>query len=464
MQDALSHESLTTAPILPQLSSQMDKDNATQTEINSIDIELETIEDQIADLECRRAELQQYRESLYASLSTRDVDIEKIDTSVSSKDYGREDFDWSSDLRRLAKPHWGITQWRDKQLHVMNAALDQRDTFVLMPTVSPLLSLIRDQAFHLEEAGIGVGMLTSYTTKEESKRIMDAMLGPVQPKAGASKRQSKATSVENAPEKDTNPTDKTTSLKLVYVTPEKISKSKRFMNHLEKVYAAGRLSRVVIDECHCCSNLGHDFRPDYKKLGILRVLFPNTPIMALTATAPPSVVESVLTTLNLSSFDQPRGTMLFETPLFRPNLAYKVITRPNSNQDTFRFLVNYILEKHNKSNGILYCLSKKDTHVFAAGIAEASQGRIRTSAYHADVEDYEKENIHERWRDGRIQVVCATIAFGLGINHPNVRFVIHVCMAKSLEGPLRIAMYPVCLKYVRSVFEALAKSKLIIGT
>jgi len=119
--------------------------------------------------------------------------------------------------------------------------------------ISPLLSLIRDQAFHLDEASIGVGMLTSYTTKEESKRIMDAMLGPV-PAKGTPKKQSQPTQEQD----DGHP-----PLKLVYVTPEKVSKSKRFMNQLEKVSSNGRLSRIVVDECHCCSNQGHDFRPDY---------------------------------------------------------------------------------------------------------------------------------------------------------------------------------------------------------
>ncbi|KAG0301400.1 hypothetical protein BGZ98_008395 [Dissophora globulifera] len=432
-----------------------DLDNAaTLAEIASLDQELGAIEDQITDLESRRVELVALRDSLLSSLAFHDASTFKERTTVKDKDYGHEDFAWSADLKRLARDHWHIMAWRDKQLHAMNASLDGRDTFVLMPTgggkslcyqlpalitpgitlvVSPLLSLIRDQAFHLEEASIGVGMLTSYTTKEESKRIMDAMLGPIAPKAGASKRPDKsAPSLSTAAGAGT-PHEAKDTVKLVYVTPEKISKSKRFMNHLEKVYAAGRLSRIVVDECHCCSNLGHDFRPDYKKLGILRVLFPNTPIIALTATASQSVIQSVLSTLNLKPIDQPGGTLLFDSPLFRPNLAYRVLTRPNSNSGTFKFLVNYIRDRHHKSNGIIYCLSKKDTHVFADGIREASSGRIGTAAYHADIEDYEKDQIHEQWRDGRIQVVCATIAFGLGINHPNVRFVIHVCMAKSLE-------------------------------
>lgn len=277
-------------------------------------------------------------------------------------------------------------------------------------------------------------MLTSSTTKEDYKRIMDAMLGTTPSKGNASKRQKNAAEQSSPVDQEETQDRSKDAIKLVYVTPEKISSSKRFMSQLEKVYANGRLARIVVDECHCCSNLGHDFRPDYKKLGILRFLFPNTPIMALTATASQSVIQSVLTIMNLSPIGQSGGTLLFDSPLFRPNLAYRVLTRPSSNDETFRFLVKYIQTRHDRSSGIIYCLSRKDTHVFAEGISAASSGRIQASAYHADVEGHNKELIHEQWRDGRIQVVCATIAFGLGINYPNVRFVIHVCMAKSVEG------------------------------
>ncbi|KAF9427808.1 hypothetical protein BGZ94_004099 [Podila epigama] len=441
----------------------------TRAEIEAIDLELSSIEDQITDLKCRRIELQDYRESLVQSLcSTKSKTISATQStgtpaSDPAQDYSKESFAWSQELKTLAKRHWNITQWRDKQLQVMNAALDNKDIFVIMPTgntnqhhkktnvgggkslcyqlpalvnpgitlvISPLLSLIRDQAFHLEEASIGVGMLTSNTSKEENKRILDAMLGPM-PTKGLTKKQQQEQQQQQQQQQNAHSSDndsKELPLKLVYVTPEKISKSKRFMNQLEKVYTNGRLARIVVDECHCCSNLGHDFRPDYN------VVFPNTPIMALTATATPHVIQSVISTLNLTPLNQPNGALLFDAPLFRPNLAYSVLTRPSSNQDTFQFLSNYIQSQHPGETGIIYCLSKKDTHVFAEGIAEASGGRVTTNPYHADVEDEMKERIHELWRDGRTQVVCATIAFGLGINHPNVRFVIHVCMAKSLEG------------------------------
>ncbi|KAG0260643.1 hypothetical protein DFQ27_003439 [Actinomortierella ambigua] len=397
-----------------------------QHHLDRIDHQIALVNAQIRQLEKQRAHLEDEREAVVASI---DEYLAATNSDLSPpKDYSTATFPWSDRLAQLAKKHWGITSWRLQQLKVMNAALDGRDVYVIMPTgggkslcyqlpalltpgitlvVSPLVSLIRDQALHLHEAGVGVGMLTASTSKEETKRIMDEMLGTSSPKGA------KASSSNSSTQMPSWDVDHSQGLKLVYVTPEKISKSKRFMNQLEKVYAAGRLSRIAIDEAHCCSNMGHDFRPDYK----VRI-----------ATSPSHVTESVLLTLNL-------------LPIDRSNLTYKVTMRPASNDATYKLLVDYIRNHHAQNTGIIYCLSKKDAHAFADGIYAASNGTIATSAYHADVEEQEKEVVHEQWRAGSVQVVCATIAFGLGINHPSVRFVIHACMAKSLEvyGMVRYA-------------------------
>ncbi|KAF9969477.1 hypothetical protein BGZ73_008151 [Actinomortierella ambigua] len=379
----------------------MDMDDPQQHLVH-IDHQIALINAQIRKLEIQRAHLEEERAVVVVSI---DEYLSSVNSDPSSlKDYSTATFPWSDRLALLAKTHWNITSWRLQQLKAMNAALDGRDVYVIMPTgggkslcyqlpalltpgitlvVSPLVSLIRDQALHLKEADVGVGMLTASTSKEETKRIMDEMLGTTPPK----KTKASTTLSTDIPSWDV---DHSQGLKLVYVTPEKISKSKRFMNQLEKVYSAGRLSRIAIDEAHCCSNMGHDFRPDYK---------------------------------------QRRQCMSL-----RSNLTYKVLTRPTSNEATFKFLVDYIGSHHAQNTGIIYCLSKKDTHAFADGVHAASNGMITTSAYHADVGEQEKEFIHEQWRAGSVRIVCATIAFGLGINHPNVRFVIHACMAKSLEG------------------------------
>ncbi|KAL1921463.1 uncharacterized protein VTP21DRAFT_11179 [Calcarisporiella thermophila] len=174
--------------------------------------------------------------------------------------------------------------------------------------------------------------------------------------------------------------------------------------------------------------------PDYKKLNILRTLFPDVPIIALTATCSPSVLQSVVKILGLKPPDDPLGTLVFTSPLYRPNLAYKVLDKPDSAADQYQQISSWILQHYPNKSGIIYCLSKKDTHSVAEGIDKASEGRVRVGVYHADLSEDTKEKIHRYWRDGRIHVVVATIAFGLGINQPNVRFVIHHTMSKSLDG------------------------------
>lgn len=226
---------------------------------------------------------------------------------------------------------------------------------------------------------------------------------------------------------------------ILFVTPERVAKSKTLLAALQTAYSHGRLARIVIDEAHCCSNQGHDFRPDYRKLSVLRKLFPDTRTTCLTATCSPSVLQDVLKILGMPGTTdptnaQPGKTVFFTAPLHRPNLMYKVVPRPAGTSATFQAICDWILEHHPKDTGIIYCLSKKDTETMASTLRELSEGRIRTDCYHADVDDYEKHSVHVRWREGKIRVVCATIAFGMGIDKPDVRFVLHSGISKSLEG------------------------------
>lgn len=228
-------------------------------------------------------------------------------------------------------------------------------------------------------------------------------------------------------------------LKILFVTPERIAKSKTLLSALQQAYARGRLARIVIDEAHCCSNQGHDFRPDYRKLSILRKLFPDTKTTCLTATCSPKALKDVLNILGMPSTTEPtcawpNRTVYFTAPLHRPNLIYKVLTRPTSSQASAQMICDWILEHHQNDTGIVYCLSKKDTETMAAQLNELSEGKIKTGCYHADVDDDQKHRIHVRWREGKIRVVCATIAFGMGIDKPDVRFVLHSGISKSLEG------------------------------
>ncbi|KAF9235619.1 P-loop containing nucleoside triphosphate hydrolase protein [Melanogaster broomeanus] len=353
------------------------------------------------------------------------------------------------------KKVFGITNFRLCQQGVCNSNMDGRDVVCVMPTgggksltyqlpalltpgctlvISPLISLITDQILHLREAGVEAVMLTGGTSKALANEIQHRLTAMASSRASGQQG----------------------DIKLCYVTPEKIAKSKVFMSLLRKLVEGGKLgtypphleahifepislfsARIVIDEAHCVSQLGHDFRPDYKKLSVLRQFFPHVPILALSATCPPRVLQDILKILHMKPVVDgkaaPRdGTVYFSAPLYRKNLHYSVAPKPSSAKEVVSAMSEYILRNHEKDSGIIYCLTKKDAETVATSLQEVSSGRIRTGVYHSDVPDGQKEGLHKRWRDGSVQVVCATIAFGLGIDKGNVRFVLH--HTKSLDG------------------------------
>ncbi|KAF9527696.1 P-loop containing nucleoside triphosphate hydrolase protein [Crepidotus variabilis] len=351
-------------------------------------------------------------------------------------DYMTEAFDWTNGLKARMKSVFNIREFRLCQEGVCNANMDGRDIICIMPTgggksltyqlpallmtgctlvISPLISLMTDQILHLREAKIEAVMLTSATRDSEKKQTIERL------KALAERR--------------SNPS--TGEIKLIYVTPEKMSKDKSFRALLQKVDAAKKLARIVIDEAHCVSQLGHDFRKDYKELHLLRKIFPSVPIMALSATCGARVMKDLISILGLrdtvSGTDAPpQGTILFTSPLYRKNLHYRVVPKPESSKEHLEVMKTYILENHANETGIIYCLSKKDTETVAEQLREQSEGRIKTGVYHADVDPGTKERLHAAWREGKVKVVCATIAFGMGIDKGDVRFVLH--HSKSLEG------------------------------
>ncbi|CAN6207218.1 unnamed protein product [Urochloa humidicola] len=261
--------------------------------------------------------------------------------------------------------------------------------------VSPLLSLIQDQVMGLAALGIPAYMLTSTTNKEVEKFIYRAL-------------------------------DKGEGeLKILYATPEKISKSKRFMSKLEKCHHAGRLSLVAIDEAHCCSQWGHDFRPDYKNLGILKIQFPSVPMIALTATATSKVQTDLIEMLHI-----PR-CVKFVSTVNRPNLFYKVYEKSPVGKVVIDEIANFIGESYpNNESGIVYCFSRRECEQVAKELCDRG---ISAEHYHADMDIVAREKIHMRWSKGKSQVIVGTVAFGMGINKPDVRFVIHHSLSKSME-------------------------------
>ncbi|KAI0516811.1 hypothetical protein F5B22DRAFT_606586 [Xylaria bambusicola] len=328
-------------------------------------------------------------------------------------------FPWYKDVKRALKDRFRMNGFRHNQLEAINATLAANDAFILMPTgggkslcyqlpavvasgktsgitvvVSPLLSLMQDQVEHLRALNIAAATFNGETTAAAKKEILDAL-------------------------KQRHPDH---YFQLLYVTPEMINKSVIFLNGLKCLYDNNKLARLVIDEAHCVSQWGHDFRPDYKQLGVFRERFPRVPIMALTATATQNVIMDVKHNLGIDKCEQ------FTQSFNRPNLYYEVRKKEKDNITTIAELIN---SKYPGKTGIVYTLSRKN----AETIAKKLQGQgIAAHHYHASVEAIEKARVQRDWQQGKIKVVVATIAFGMGIDKPDVRFVIHQSLPKSLEG------------------------------
>lgn len=329
-------------------------------------------------------------------------------------------YPWSQDLRKTLIHQFKLRGFRPGQLDAINATLGGEHCFVLMPTgggkslcyqlpsvitsgktrgvtivVSPLLSLMEDQVTSASQRfGMQAFLINGESTQEQKNAIMDCLR-------------------ERDPQK---------FMQLLYVTPEMLSKNQRMISAFQQLHSRGHLARIVIDEAHCVSQWGHDFRPDYKALGDVVRHFPGVPVIALTATATQLVRTDVVANLGI------QGCRQFSQSFNRPNLSYEVLPKAKG---VINSIAELIKEKHPKTSGIIYCLSRMSCEQVAQKLTELG---IKAHHYHAGMEPADRSAVQRKWQQNEYHVIVATIAFGMGIDKADVRYVIHHTLPKSLEG------------------------------
>uniref|UniRef100_A0A8C6NSB5 ATP-dependent DNA helicase Q1 n=1 Tax=Nothobranchius furzeri TaxID=105023 RepID=A0A8C6NSB5_NOTFU len=381
-----------------------------QAELDSVEAELDLLELQIAELLEKQAQLTSRKNALLQQLE------EACDSARPLMFGCLVDFPWSKEVAQHLMDSFHLVEFRPLQLRAINLTLAGRDLFLVMPTgrgkslcyqlpavcskgftlvVTPLVSLMEDQTMYLKSVDVPAVMLNASSNKEHAKAVMAGM------------------------------TDPTSPFKLLYVTPEKIAKSKLLMSRLEKAYNANLLSRIAVDEVHCCSQWGHDFRPDYKLLGILKRQFPKVPLLGLTATATSSVLKDCEKILCLP---QP---ITLTASFNRTNLYYEVRVKDSDSEASISDITTLIKSRYQNQSGIVYVFSQKDAELLAS---ELQKREILAYSYHANMDPDDKTQVHRWWTSNKIQVVVATVAFGMGIDKPDVRFVIHHTISKSIEN------------------------------
>ena len=299
---------------------------------------------------------------------------------------------------------FGYKSFRNQQKEIIESIIDGRDTLIIIPTgggkslcyqipavilpktaivISPLISLMKDQVDQLAANGIPAAYLNGSQSSSEQQNVIEQYLNH--------------------------------SIKLLYISPERLA-----LAYFQSLIEQNPPSLIAIDEAHCISQWGHDFRPDYRQLGQLSARFPDVPIVALTATADKMTQADIITQLNLVD------PLVVVRSFDRPNIRYTVVEKYNLTDQIVSFI-----ETQKGNSGIIYCASRSKVEDMTTRLAARG---FSIAAYHAGLTNQQRQQAQEAFLKDNIQIIVATVAFGMGINKPNVRFVVHADCPRSIEA------------------------------